>query len=87
VEFSSSGARLEGLDLPIGAQLNLSFTPPGEAHAVTVRAVVVRSIAGARPPGIGVVFRLAALPGRALFQELDGPRRRLDETSTWTRDP
>jgi hypothetical protein len=66
VEFSSSGARVEGLDVPVGGELNLSFTPLRQLHAVTVRAVVVRSIDGAQPPQVGVVFRLAALPGRAL---------------------
>jgi PilZ domain len=71
VEFSSSGARLEGLELAVGAELNLSFTPLRQARPVTVRAVVVRLIEGAQPPQIGVVFRLAALPGRALSRMAD----------------
>jgi hypothetical protein len=73
VELSSSGARVEGLELPVGTGLNLLFTPLGHAHPVTVRAVVVRMIEGAQPPQVGVVFRLAAFPGRSLSRPADGP--------------
>jgi hypothetical protein len=59
LDLSSGGARVEGLELGVGSELELSFTPPGRADAMTVQAFVVRTIDGTEVPTVGVAFRLA----------------------------
>jgi hypothetical protein len=57
-DLSTGGARVEGLDLPVGSELELRFTPPGQAAPINVLAFVVRSIEGGDVPTVGVAFRL-----------------------------
>jgi PilZ domain len=57
-DLSTGGARIEGILLPIGAEVELTFTPPGRSDAITVSAFVVRAIDNAEVPTIGVAFRL-----------------------------
>ena len=59
VDLSTGGARIEGLDLPVGSELELRFTPPGRPTPISVQAFVVRAIDGTSPPSIGLAFRLA----------------------------
>ncbi len=59
--LSRSGARLRGVHVPIGSDVDLTFTPPGQSTPVTVRAVVVRVLHGAAAAEIGVTIRLGAL--------------------------
>jgi hypothetical protein len=65
VDLSKSGARLEGYDLPVGADFILTFVPPGLSEEVITRAVVVRQIPDCAAPTVGVAFRLAAIHGGA----------------------
>lgn len=58
-DLSTGGARIEGIELPIGTELELRFTPPGQPGPITVLAFVVRMIGGAQVPTVGVAFRLA----------------------------
>jgi len=57
-DLSTGGARVEGIDLPIGSEIELRFTPPGRERAITVLGFVVRAIPEAEPPAVGVAFRL-----------------------------
>src|SRR5205814_9892424 len=57
-DLSTGGARIERLDLPIGAELELCFTPPGHSGPLNVLAFVVRAIDGSEVPTVGVAFRL-----------------------------
>jgi PilZ domain-containing protein len=57
-DLSTGGARVEGIMLPVGAEIELTFTPPGRKQSLTVAAFVVRTIDGAEVPTIGVAFRL-----------------------------
>jgi PilZ domain len=57
-DLSTGGARVEGIDLPIGAEIELRFTPPGRGAPITVLGFVVRAIGETEPPGVGVAFRL-----------------------------
>ena len=57
-DLSSGGARLEGIELPLGAELELRFLPPGRATPMEVQGFVVRNIEGAEVPKIGIAFRL-----------------------------
>ncbi len=58
VDLSSGGARVEGIELPVGSEIELRFTPPGRSTPITVLGFVVRMIEidGAR--SIGLAFRL-----------------------------
>jgi PilZ domain-containing protein len=58
-DLSTSGARVEGILLPIGDEVELTFTPPGRKAPLTVLAFVVRSIdSNDEVPALGVAFRL-----------------------------
>jgi hypothetical protein len=57
-DLSAGGARVEGIDLPIGSDLDLQFTPPRKTVRIDVRGFVVRAIDGAGSPTVGVAFRL-----------------------------
>ncbi len=61
VNLSRSGARLRDLDVPVGTDLQLSFTPPGNPGPVDVRAVVVRALGETAPRELGVALRLGVL--------------------------
>ncbi len=60
VNLSETGARVQGVQLPIGEEVDLSFTPPegngGETDRMTVRGQVVRHIVDAENVEIGVHF-------------------------------
>lgn len=56
-DLSAGGARVEGIELPPGAELRLHFVPPSRSASVDMQGFVVRSIE-AQPPTIGVAFRL-----------------------------
>jgi hypothetical protein len=58
VDLSAGGARVEGLELPVGAEVELRFTPPGRTEPLTVLGFVVRTIDGVETPTLGVAFRL-----------------------------
>lgn len=58
IDLSTGGARVEGLDLPIGTELELRFTPPGRPGPITVQGFVVRAIESAESPCLGIAFRL-----------------------------
>jgi hypothetical protein len=57
-DLSTGGARVQGIDLPVGSDIGLQFTPPGRSAPIGVMGFVVRSIDSAEVPTIGVVFRL-----------------------------
>jgi hypothetical protein len=57
-DLSTGGARIEGIDLPVGSDLNLTFTPPGKSGPINVTGFVVRVIDGTDVPTLGVAFRL-----------------------------
>lgn len=57
-DLSTSGARIEGLELPVGSDVELTLTPPGRKQPLTVLAFVVRNMDGAETPTLGVAFRL-----------------------------
>ena len=57
-DLSAGGARVEGIELPLGTELVLRFVPPGASAPVDVHGFVVRFIAGAQLPTIGIAFRL-----------------------------
>jgi PilZ domain-containing protein len=63
IDLTTGGARVRGVELPVGSQVTLDFTPPGREQPVTVRAVVAHGTHGATQPWIGVTFRLVALRG------------------------
>jgi hypothetical protein len=63
VDLTTGGARVRGIQLPVGSEVNLLFTPPGRDEAVTVRASVVHGTHSAQQPWIGLAFRLVALRG------------------------
>jgi hypothetical protein len=56
-DLSSGGAGIEGIDVPIGTELELRFTPPGSSAPTTVLGFVVRNIPSEKP-AVGVAFRL-----------------------------
>jgi hypothetical protein len=58
-DLSTGGARVEGVRLPVGSELELQFTPPGRAAPLTVLGFVVRIVEPAGLPTVGVAFRLA----------------------------
>jgi hypothetical protein len=57
-DLSTGGARVEGVQLPVGSDLELQFTPPGRPAPLTVLGFVVRIVEPAGPPTLGVAFRL-----------------------------
>lgn len=57
-DLSAGGARVQGIDLPIGSDVELRFTPPGHAASLTVLGFVVRTIGQTGVPTVGVAFRL-----------------------------
>jgi hypothetical protein len=57
-DLSTGGARVQGIDLPVGSDVGLRFTPPGRPEPINVLAFVVRAIDGATPPAVGVAFRM-----------------------------
>jgi hypothetical protein len=57
-DLSTGGARVEGIDLPVGTEVNLAFTPPGRSGPINVTGFVVRAIDGSEVPTLGVAFRL-----------------------------
>jgi hypothetical protein len=63
MDLTSGGARVRGIELPVGSQVTLHFTPPGRTESVTVRASVAHGTQGATRPWIGIAFRLVAMRG------------------------
>ena len=63
VDLTTGGARVRGVELPVGSQATLDFVPPGRTQPVTVRASVAHGTHGAARPWIGVTFRLVAMRG------------------------
>jgi hypothetical protein len=63
MDLTTGGARVRGIELPVGSQVTLEFTPPGRTESVTVRASVAHGTQGAAKPWIGVAFRLVAMRG------------------------
>jgi hypothetical protein len=57
-DLSTGGASIEGLELPVGSEVELTFTPPGRKQPLTVLGFVVRNIDRAETPTLGVAFRL-----------------------------
>jgi hypothetical protein len=57
-DLSTGGARVEGIDLPVGSDVSLTFTPPGRPAPINVTGFVVRAIDGKDVPTLGVAFRL-----------------------------
>lgn len=63
IDLTTGGARLRGVELPVGSQVTLDFTPPYREEPVSVRARVAHGTHGAAQPWIGIVFRLVAMRG------------------------
>jgi hypothetical protein len=63
VDLTTGGCRVRGVELPVGTQVTLDFTPPGRDQAVTVRATVAHGTHQAERPWVGLAFRLVALRG------------------------
>jgi PilZ domain len=63
VDLTTGGARIRGLELPVGSQVTLDFTPPYRDEPVSVRGVVAHGTHRAQQPWIGIIFRLVALRG------------------------
>jgi PilZ domain len=57
-DLSTGGARVQGIDLPVGSEVDLKFTPPGHAAPIDVLGFIVRRIDQADVPTVGVAFRL-----------------------------
>jgi hypothetical protein len=62
-DLTTGGARVRGVELPVGTHVAIEFTPPGRDQPVTVRALVAHGTQGAEHPWIGVTFRLVAMRG------------------------
>jgi len=58
LDLSSGGARVEGIELPVGSELELRFTPPGRPTPITVLGFVVRVIEIGYVSSVGLAFRL-----------------------------
>jgi hypothetical protein len=56
IDLSSSGARLSGLRLPVGADFELTFSPPGHHDPVCMRCVVVRAVDESDCDELGAAF-------------------------------
>jgi hypothetical protein len=63
VDLTTGGARIRGIELPVGSQVTLDFTPPYRDENVSVRALVAHGTHRAERPWIGVIFRLVAMRG------------------------
>jgi hypothetical protein len=63
VDLNTAGARIRGVELDVGTQVMLDFTPPYRREPVSVRGVVAHGTHRGERPWIGVVFRLVALQG------------------------
>ena len=63
VDLTTAGCRLRGVELPVGTQVTLEFTPPSRDEPVSVRAGVAHGTHGAVQPWVGVTFRLVSLRG------------------------
>ena len=79
-DLSTGGARVEGMELPIGTEVNLRFTPPGRPEPIDVLGFVVRTIDHAELPTVGVAFRLVqpsmGVLGKAALASAAGPTPR-----------
>ena len=62
-DLTTGGARIRGIELPVGTPVTLDFTPPSREDPVTVRAAVAHGTHNATRPWIGVTFRLVAIRG------------------------
>jgi hypothetical protein len=62
-DLTTGGARVRGVELPVGTQVTLDFAPPGRTDQVAVRAAVAHGTHNAERPWIGVTFRLVAIRG------------------------
>jgi PilZ domain len=62
VDLSTSGARIEGpgVLLPVGAEVELRFTPPGRSEPMAFHGFVSRQVPGTPTPAVGVAFGLAS---------------------------
>ncbi len=58
IDLSTGGARVEGIDLPVGSELELRFTPPGRPTPITVLGFVVRQVEIDDARSVGLAFRL-----------------------------
>ena len=58
IDLSSSGARVEGVSLPVGSDVEVVLTPPNRPLPMVVVGFVVRVIDASAVPTIGVAFRL-----------------------------
>jgi hypothetical protein len=58
LDLSIGGARVEGVQLPVGSELELRFTPPGRPTPITVLGFVVRQVEINDARSIGLAFRL-----------------------------
>ncbi len=58
VDLSTGGAQVEGIELPVGSELELRFTPPGRPAPITVLGFVVRIIEIDHTRSVGLAFRL-----------------------------
>jgi hypothetical protein len=57
LDLSSSGARVRGVQLPIGSDCELRFVPPGRNDTATLRCVVIRFVEDETDPGdLGLAF-------------------------------
>jgi PilZ domain len=63
VDLTAGGARIRGVELPVGTQVTLDFTPPYRQESVSVRGVVAHGTHRGQQPWIGVLFRLVAMRG------------------------
>ncbi|HEX8969038.1 MAG TPA: PilZ domain-containing protein [Chloroflexota bacterium] len=63
VDLTTGGARVRGVELPVGSSVTLEFIPPGRDEPVSVRAVVAHASHRSDQAWIGVVFRLVAFRG------------------------
>jgi hypothetical protein len=59
IDLSTGGARIQGIDLPVGSDIELRFTPPGRPEPITVVGFVVRAMERDGLPSIGLAFRMA----------------------------
>jgi PilZ domain-containing protein len=57
-DLSAGGARVEGINVPIGTEIELRLTPPGRTSPINVLGFVVRAIDNVAAPTVGVAFRL-----------------------------
>ncbi len=58
VDLSTGGARVEGIELPVGSELELRFTPPGRPTPITVLGFVLRMVEVDDARSVGLAFRL-----------------------------